>query len=221
MSALKASDVERCKTKDEIELKNRRMTEPLRRMKHEVSELNQKVQKYNEEKELLEETKSSLLDEEEKLKVLDWEHEVLVQRISALAEERDQLKERFNEAIYDVQQKAGFKNLLLEKRLTAVGEDVEKADAQLDGVQQLTEESKPPHVSIHTFVLPNVENYNMKGITNEYCLFIICFLLLTTHSSSASCSFPSPPHLLALDATAHSYSSTYYVTRLPMIAMKS
>ena len=48
--------------------------------------------------------------------------------------ERDELYTSFQTALYDVQQKTGFKNLLLEKKLEAAGEDLEKKEAQLSEV---------------------------------------------------------------------------------------
>lgn len=41
------------------------------------------------------------------------------------------LQEKFTATIYEVQQKAGFRNLLLERKLEAASEEVEKRSAQL------------------------------------------------------------------------------------------
>ena len=48
--------------------------------------------------------------------------------------ERDELYSRFVKAIHEVQQKSGFKNLLLEKKLTALADTLEKKEAQLNEV---------------------------------------------------------------------------------------
>lgn len=48
--------------------------------------------------------------------------------------ERDELYQKFVKAIHEVQQKNGFKNLLLEKKLGALGETLEKKEAQLNEV---------------------------------------------------------------------------------------
>ena len=42
---------------------------------------------------------------------------------------------KFVSAIHEVQQKAGFKNLLLEKKLLALADVLEKKEAQLNEVQ--------------------------------------------------------------------------------------
>ena len=86
------------------------------------------------DKELLRRTKSEILVYEQKLRTVDWEHEVLFQRFGRVEKERDELYKRFQAAIYDVQQKSGFKNLLLEKRIAAIGGEVEKKDAQLNEI---------------------------------------------------------------------------------------
>ena len=48
--------------------------------------------------------------------------------------ERDELYSKFVSAIQEVQQKSNFKNLLLEKKLHALGDSLEKKEAQLSEV---------------------------------------------------------------------------------------
>lgn len=88
--------------------------------------------------------------QEAELKSLRWEHEVLEQRFAQvwntdgsilgfgiihfipclgheqIQKERDDLYSKFVKAIHEVQQKTGFKNLLLEKKLTALADTLEK-----------------------------------------------------------------------------------------------
>ena len=63
---------------------------------------------------------------EDEVKHLEREREVLKQRFGDVEGERDDLYERFVKTIYDVQQKSGFKNIILEKKLAALGETLEK-----------------------------------------------------------------------------------------------
>ena len=51
-----------------------------------------------------------------------------------LQAERDELYQRFVKAIHEVQQKSNFKNLLLEKKLGALADTLEKKEAQLNEV---------------------------------------------------------------------------------------
>ena len=62
------------------------------------------------------------------------DHEVITQRFAQVQKERDELYEKFESSIYDVQQKSGFKNLLLERKLTALSEALEQKEAQLNEV---------------------------------------------------------------------------------------
>ena len=51
-----------------------------------------------------------------------------------IQKERDELYSKFVKAIHEVQQKSGFRNLLLEKKLTALADTLEKKEAQLNEV---------------------------------------------------------------------------------------
>ena len=62
----------------------------------------------------------------EELKKLEWEQEVLRQRFEQTQKERDELYNKFVKAIQEVQQKGNFKNLILEKKLTALADTLEK-----------------------------------------------------------------------------------------------
>lgn len=51
---------------------------------------------------------------------------MLEQRFGQVQRECDELYGKFVQAIHEVQQKSGFKNLLLEKKLTALADAIEK-----------------------------------------------------------------------------------------------
>merc|ERR1711871_1519994 len=88
---------------------------------------------------------AELLVVEDSMKSLQWEHEVLLQRYGSLEKERDELYDKFQSSVYEVQQKSGFKNLLLEKQLSGIGEALEKKEAQLNEV--LVNENLAPNGS--------------------------------------------------------------------------
>merc|ERR1712070_548468 len=52
-------------------------------------------------------------------------------QLEKVSDERDGLYSKFQNAIYEVQQKSGLKNLMLEKKLDAVEESLEVTDAQV------------------------------------------------------------------------------------------
>ena len=74
----------------------------------------------------LQSAKARLRVQEQHLGKLDWNHEVLRQRFEQTQDERDELYGKFVKAIHEVQQKSNFKNLLLEKKLTALADTLEK-----------------------------------------------------------------------------------------------
>jgi len=118
----------------EIAQENKRLSEPLTRALKEVELLRHELSNYDKDKLSLQNTKARLLVLEDQNKQLSWEHEVLVQRFSIVQKERDELYEKFESTIYDVQQKSGFKNLLLEKKVEELEKEREKKEAQLNEV---------------------------------------------------------------------------------------
>ncbi|KAM5137803.1 dynein regulatory complex subunit 4 isoform 2-T2 [Mantella aurantiaca] len=118
----------------DLQLQNRRLTEPLQKAREEVAELHRQLANYEKDKTALASTKSRLKSAEKELNDLKWEHEVLEQRFQKVQVERDELYRKFTAAIQEVQQKSGFKNLLLERKLQALGDTLEKKEAQLNEV---------------------------------------------------------------------------------------
>ncbi|XP_049719896.1 dynein regulatory complex subunit 4 isoform X2 [Elephas maximus indicus] len=110
----------------EVTTQNKRLAEPLQRAREEMSEMQRKLTHYERDKQILMCTKARLKVTEKELKDLQWEHEV--------QQERDQLYQKFTAAIQEVQQKTGFKNLVLERKLKALSTAVEQKEAQLNEV---------------------------------------------------------------------------------------
>ena len=118
----------------EISQENKRLSEPLTKALREVDELRKALASYDKDKQSLAQTKTRLLESEKSLKNLEWEHEVQMQRFTKVERERDELYSKFENAIFEVQQKSGLKNLVLERKLEAVGDQLEKKEAQLGEV---------------------------------------------------------------------------------------
>ena len=89
---------------------------------------------YEKDKLSLQQTKARLFEAEKQLKNIEWENEVLQQRFEQVQRERDELYAQFEASIYEVQQKTGLKSLLLERKLGAMAEQLEKKEAQLGEV---------------------------------------------------------------------------------------
>merc|ERR1711871_135143 len=118
----------------EIAQENQKLSEPLVKALKDVDTLKMELQHYEKDKRSLRDAKSRYLVQEKELKTLSWEHEVLQQRFTQVQAERDELYEKFESTIYDVQQKSGFRNLLLEKKLLVINESLEKKESQLSEV---------------------------------------------------------------------------------------
>ncbi|RHY28953.1 hypothetical protein DYB32_005580 [Aphanomyces invadans] len=118
----------------EISQENKRMSEPLKKALQDVERLRKSIKSYDEDKVALKAAKAELLVLEDQLGSLSWEHEVLTQRFAQVQNEYNTLHSQFQTSIYDVQQKNGLKNLLLEKKLESMGDVLEQKDAQLNEV---------------------------------------------------------------------------------------
>lgn len=115
----------------EISLENKRNSEPLKQALMDVEKLREELNDYQRDKEELRRTKAEILIFQQKLRTLEWEAEVTTQRFERVKEDRDGLYQQFQDVIYDVQQKSGFKNLLLERRMEALQAATEKTDLKL------------------------------------------------------------------------------------------
>ncbi|GAA49106.1 growth arrest-specific protein 8 [Clonorchis sinensis] len=118
----------------ELQAENRRLVEPLNKACEENEDLKRRMTNYEKDKALFKQTKILLKTCEQEKKHVQWQFDILEQRFKRMEKERDELYERFVAAIQDVQQKTGLKNLLLEKRLQALTDVVEKKEVQLNEV---------------------------------------------------------------------------------------
>ncbi|NXX96842.1 DRC4 protein, partial [Centropus bengalensis] len=124
------------KERTEMLLQNKQLKESLQQAQVQLSEVQKKMVRYDSIKEALKNTKGSLEVTQKELKDLQWEHEVVVQRFSKVQAERNELYKKFTKAIIEVQQKTGFKNLLLERKLKGLHSVLERKEAELSEVLQ-------------------------------------------------------------------------------------
>jgi len=134
VAEMKRKEISNEKLMFEIAQENKKLSEPLTRALKEVEKLRHELANYQKDKMSLQNAKSRLHVLETQLRDLTWEHEVLEQRSHHIEKERDELYEKFEATIYDVQQRSGFKNILLERKLQAMDESLEKKESQLSEV---------------------------------------------------------------------------------------
>jgi myosin heavy subunit len=113
---------------------NKKLSKPLEENKKKVDELKSIHANYQQEVVELKEVKEKLKDLEEVSKNVSWEYEIMNQKAEKLKIERDELRRRLETSIYDVQQKAGFRNIVLDKKIQAMTQDLEKTEAALSEV---------------------------------------------------------------------------------------
>ena len=113
---------------------NRKLSAPLKRMQEDVLRLRNELEEYKKEKNEMRRVKAALVVVEGSQSSLSWEHETLMQRYAELKKERDELRGNLRASIFEVKQKSVFRNLLLEKKLTAMQHVQEEREAQLNEV---------------------------------------------------------------------------------------
>jgi hypothetical protein len=68
--------------------------------------------------------KANIDREEAKLKDLEYQFEVKMQSFKYKSIEKDKLFEIYNNTVYSIHQKEGLNNLILEKKISAVSEEL-------------------------------------------------------------------------------------------------
>ena len=134
VNQMKKSEAYQEKVMFEIAQENKRLTEPLAKALKEVNLLKHELQDYENDKTSLRTAKQSLLQLEQKVKTLSWEHEVLAQRYDKLDEEKSVIFKKYQQMMNEIQQKAVFKGVVLHKNLEVLSAQLEKKEAQLGEV---------------------------------------------------------------------------------------
>ncbi|XP_070760216.1 dynein regulatory complex subunit 4 [Enoplosus armatus] len=124
---------------------NKHLAELLSKVEEENVENQKKTKNYKSTKDTIEKVKQKELND------LKWDYEVLEQKFSKLQLERDELYMTFTQNIQKVQHKAGLKGTLLERKLKALTDSLEKTQAQLSSVLSAS----------------NMDQTALGGITNK------------------------------------------------------
>ncbi|KAF4101573.1 hypothetical protein G5714_018005 [Onychostoma macrolepis] len=134
LKEMKRKEEKRNKEMAEVLEENKDLRESPQKAKEEVAELQKRLANYEKDRSALARTRARLKISESEMKELKWVHEVLEQRFTKVQLERDELYMKFTKVIQEVQQKSGFKNLLLECKLSALNDTLKKKEAQLSEV---------------------------------------------------------------------------------------
>ena len=66
------------------------------------------------------------------LKEIEWQYEVRLQQFGYMEREKKELFDNFHTTVYELHQKTGIRNLVLEKKLETIQESLETKDAQIN-----------------------------------------------------------------------------------------
>ena len=84
---------------------------------------------------------------------------MLEQRFKKLEAERDNLHKNFVSAVQEVVQKANFKKLLLERKVVALADSLEKKDAQLN---EILAASNLDPAALRSILVPLIQSANFR-----------------------------------------------------------
>jgi len=162
---MKKIEQELAKEVQAVTYANKKLSLPLRTNIKLSSKLKQDLELYKKEKLLLKESLENVHVLEEKIKSKKWEKEVLVQKMTATEQKKEKAERKLAVAIQDVQQKVGFNNLLLEKKLETINQDLETTHAALREI--INSSNLPPEVIGNLNTIEDVTAKKQREIEEE------------------------------------------------------
>ncbi len=134
VAELKKKEATNDKLLFEVSQENKRLSEPLAKALREVDELRKMLSTHNKDRQSFTHTKTRLHDEEKSRSNMEWEFEVQKQRLDKVEKERRELYNKFERAIFDIKQKTFLRSSVVEQKLEALGDQLEKKEAKLGEV---------------------------------------------------------------------------------------
>ena len=120
----------------DIAQENKRLHEPLTAAVAEVADLRAQLKDQEKDRLSLRNAKARLVVMESQLVNLQGEHGELKQNYGDAEGNRNELYDKFESTVKEIQAKSDFKNLVLEQKLQGVGQNISRADHQLQEVVQ-------------------------------------------------------------------------------------
>ncbi len=119
------------KALNELRTKNNEIVIPLKSKKEGLKQLEVDMDASKTRKQDLDALKRELANAQKELEKIEWDHEVLFQQLEELKQDRDEWKKKYRISIYSMQQKTNLENLILERKLSKMSMDGEKATAMI------------------------------------------------------------------------------------------
>lgn len=150
---------------------NRKLTKPLQEAQTELVDLRRKLEYFNKERSALTRVKAQHATAMKELNALKWETEALRMRCDKLVEERDELKGKFEEAVLELQQRTGLKNVLLDRKINSLQKEYERLELVFS---EMVRVSGTEHQNVGVKVESVLKNKNEQIEDLEYELARIC-----------------------------------------------
>lgn len=150
----------------EVSGENKRLVVPLQESKAELMELRKRMENVDRDRTALKRYKKRCEQVEKLLNNQKWETEELKLLLDNTTDERDALKMRFEEAILELQQKTGLKNVLLERKISMLEQETEKRETVLGEVLTVAG-LEPQALSIRVEKLLQMKNERIQELKSE------------------------------------------------------
>jgi chromosome segregation ATPase len=118
----------------QIEAEAKNLNDPLNALNAEILRLTEEMKEYEKLKKEKDRVKDEIEQAELEFRRNEFEYEVKLQQFKYLERETNALSDKFNEAVYEIQRKTGLKNLILEKQVAFITDNIEIRDLQLNQV---------------------------------------------------------------------------------------
>ena len=142
---------------------NDAVVKPLNEANEEVEKLKKQKVRHDNIMNQLTTTQQGIAEFQDKTKDIEWQYEVRLQQFQYLEREKKDLAEEFHRMVYEVHQKTGLRNLILEKKHETIQESLETKDAQIN---QLLAAARidPQALGVIRSTLEEVENLKSDAI---------------------------------------------------------
>lgn len=107
---------------------NKKLIEPISQINNEIEKLKSDRQQWEQVKEKKSNFWQKIETLEKKYRDLEYEFEIKLQQFQYLEQEYELMKKNYDKKIFEVLQKSGFYNLILERELKLLSGEIEKKD---------------------------------------------------------------------------------------------
>eukprot|EP00210_Caulerpa_lentillifera_P006792 g6491.t1 len=159
---MKKKEVQNEKLMYEIAQENKRLSDPLNAALKEVETLRQHLANYEEDKRSFSATKARLSSAMKDVKNLEWENEVLTQRLDKVSKEREQANTNRESEMFQFQQKSSLQCAYLEKKINALKHELDKKEAQVAEILVTANMDSAEATKINTKLDEILENKDSK-----------------------------------------------------------